>query len=373
MDHFFNPHETRYAAAGLFFGIAAALGLLCGVMTLRRQQAAWPMYVVGLLGILLWQVAALGLFWDGTPGPGGLLTGIIATTLAMGVLTFLVNRHAWLTAVAFALLGVGALLAPANPMGLWVAGSLLFVLACLVVAVLLSGGWWAPLGYFVAGATLVELGGVASLATSAGAGVLWRNITNVRAASPWWLLVLLLIPVTVLWSFHSLAGLGPARRWIALTLRCSLILFLGLALAEVYLQHINDTVTVLYLLDVSESMPFEKDPVLNTRNLEQARLLAFINEAVAKRGNKHQRDASGLIVFGRHPRLELPPAEVPHFRLKDITSSVNGSYTDISAALKLALACFPEGSGKRIVLISDGNENLGKAEDQARVALQNNV
>src|SRR5262249_2628539 len=44
------------------------------------------------------------------------------------------------------------------------------------------------------------------------------------------------------------------------------------------------------------------------------------------------------------------------------------SYTDISAALKLAMASFPEGSGKRIVLISDGNENLGNAEEQARLA-----
>ncbi len=37
------------------------------------------------------------------------------------------------------------------------------------------------------------------------------------------------------------------------------------------------------------------------------------------------------------------------------------------------MACFPEGTGKRIVLISDGNENLGKAEEQARIAKQNGV
>ena len=46
----------------------------------------------------------------------------------------------------------------------------------------------------------------------------------------------------------------------------------------------------------------------------------------------------------------------------------DGNYTDIAAALKLALASFPEGTGKRIVLISDGNENLGNAEEQARLA-----
>ena len=45
----------------------------------------------------------------------------------------------------------------------------------------------------------------------------------------------------------------------------------------------------------------------------------------------------------------------------------------MGGALKLALASFPEGTARRIVLISDGNENLGKAEDQARLAKQNNV
>jgi hypothetical protein len=43
-------------------------------------------------------------------------------------------------------------------------------------------------------------------------------------------------------------------------------------------------------------------------------------------------------------------------------------HTDIAAALKLALASFADDSGKRIVLISDGNENLGDAEEQARLA-----
>jgi hypothetical protein len=37
------------------------------------------------------------------------------------------------------------------------------------------------------------------------------------------------------------------------------------------------------------------------------------------------------------------------------------------------MASFPEGTGKRIVLFSDGNENLGNAEEQANLAKQNGV
>src|SRR5262249_571241 len=49
-------------------------------------------------------------------------------------------------------------------------------------------------------------------------------------------------------------------------------------------------------------------------------------------------------------------------------TNIDTNYTDIAAAIKLALASFPEGTGKRIVLISDGNENLGNAEEQALLA-----
>ena len=66
--------------------------------------------------------------------------------------------------------------------------------------------------------------------------------------------------------------------------------------------------------------------------------------------------------LGRRPRLELPPSDAPRFNLTEIASRIDGSYTDIAAALKLALASFPEGTSKRIVLISDGHENLGSAE-----------
>ena len=87
-----------------------------------------------------------------------------------------------------------------------------------------------------------------------------------------------------------------------------------------------------------------------------------------KRGSGHARDRAGLIVFGRRPRLELPPADAPRFNLRKLPPAADGNYTDIAAALKLALASFPEDTGKRIVLISDGNENLGNAEEPGRLA-----
>src|SRR5439155_22350334 len=76
---------------------------------------------------------------------------------------------------------------------------------------------------------------------------------------------------------------------------------------------------------------------------------------------------------GRQPSLELNPSTAPRLNFTKVESPLDSSATDIGAAIKLALASFPEGSGKRIVLLSDGNENLGNAEEQARIAKQNGV
>src|SRR5439155_18682420 len=76
---------------------------------------------------------------------------------------------------------------------------------------------------------------------------------------------------------------------------------------------------------------------------------------------------------GRQPSLELNPSTAPRLNFTKVESPLDSSATDIGAAIKLALASFPEGSGKRIVLLSDGNENLGNAEEQARIAKLNGV
>lgn len=373
MDSLFNPAMTRLPAT-LFFGVLAlVIAAVWAGLVAARREARWPVFVAALLGLVAWGVAVVGLFWDGNTLGGSILLGSLAFVALAAGLTFLINEYSWLTAVVFGLLALGAAVAPNGELGLWLAGGFAFTLLCLAAAVWLGIGWWAPLSYAVAGFTLLGLGGVTGQVTGAGLSVFARNITSVRAAEPWWLLLLGLIPVLIWWSTRSLAGLGGARRAIALTLRSLLVVFLTLALAEVYLLHTNDTLTVLYVWDQSLSMPEETDPLDKDVNLAAKRLLTFINNSVAQRGSKHQRDNAGLIVFGRYPRLELPPSSVPHFRLSKVSSTIDESYTDIAAALKLALACFPEGTGKRIVLISDGNENLGKAEEQARIAKQNNI
>src|SRR5947209_14472574 len=76
---------------------------------------------------------------------------------------------------------------------------------------------------------------------------------------------------------------------------------------------------------------------------------------------------TGVVIFGRTPSVETPPAPT-ELNLLGIESTIDPEYTDLGAALKLALATFPEDTARRIVVLSDGNENRGNAMEQALAA-----
>jgi uncharacterized membrane protein len=283
-----------------------------------------------------------------------------------------------LAGAACGLLALGGLALPTG-WGLWLGAAALTVLFGMLLALIISGWWSVLLACAVAAVLLLSLGGTCAEAVQEGLADAARAVVSLEPTQPWWLLLIGLVPVLVAWSYRSLAGLGPVRRWLALGLRSALIILLALALAEVRLRHQNENITTLFLVDRSLSIPEEYDaeasPDANRIDHRSERVERFINEAVRLRGPEHKFDRAGLILFGRRPRLELPPSNAPsfNFHFRDAASPIDGNYTDIAAAIKLALASFPEGTGKRIVLVSDGNENLGNAEEQARIAKLNGV
>ncbi len=306
---------------------------------------------------------------------------LLAGAVALAIHAVVRSRHRFAAccwsgfAASFAL---GALFLPWE-WALWATAGLGAAWFVMLLFLILTGGWSARAGFVLGGAFLLALGGVASGAVESGCAEAVRVVRSLEPTQPWWLLLLLLPPVIIYYSYRSLAGLGPVRRWIAIGLRCSLIVLLALALSEVRLRHQNESVTVFYVIDRSLSIPEEFDPGTNldsTRiDRRWERIEKFVNDTVKYRGALHKNDRAGLILFGRRPRLEFPASTAPlfNFKLKDSTAVIDGTYTDIAAAMKLGLASFPEGTGKRMVLFSDGNENLGNAEEQARVAKQNGV
>lgn len=180
---------------------------------------------------------------------------------------------------------------------------------------------------------------------------------------PWWLLLLVLVPILWIFSFQSLSGLGPYRRIFALLFRTVVFTLLVLALAGIQLQKISDRVTVLYLLDQSESIP---------KPVREAMLEYVVKDVSTHRRSGDFRstteDKAGIIIFGREATIEYPPLadEVRAAGVLESLYELRTDATNIGSALKLAQASFPEDSAKRIVIVTDGNENVGDAKTVAR-------
>ena len=119
---------------------------------------------------------------------------------------------------------------------------------------------------------------------------------SIMFGNPWWLILIPMIVPPLIWmSYRSLAGLGPVRRTLAILFRTAVITLIVLALAELQSIRRTDRLTTMFLLDVSNSMP--KD--------QQKAALDYVEAASKKR---RRDNMAGLLVFGREPRVEVPPA-----------------------------------------------------------------
>lgn len=174
---------------------------------------------------------------------------------------------------------------------------------------------------------------------------------------PWYLLLLGLLPLLWIFSYRSLSGLGNTRRFLAIALRTIVFALLVLALAEVQWLRTSEKVTVIYLLDQSESIPLEK----------RQSMLDFVIESVRTHRDAGRADRAGVIVFGRNATIEIPPFDDDIVVLGGMRTYVDlrTDATNLEAALKLAQASFTEDSAKRIVVVTDGVENLGDARTLA--------
>lgn len=168
--------------------------------------------------------------------------------------------------------------------------------------------------------------------------------------------LLLLIPsgwLTWYLAQQSLAGLSPSRARLGLVLRGVIVLMLVLALAGTRMVRRVSRECVIFVVDVSDSISKSR----------QKDAISYVNSAVQKlRGDQK----AGLVVFGGDASVETAPSELK--KLDRIYSIPDTHQTNISQAIGLGLALFPEECAKKIVLLSDGNETMGKCSEQAMLA-----
>lgn len=176
---------------------------------------------------------------------------------------------------------------------------------------------------------------------------------NLRFLYPEYLIFLLAIP-GLIWLFRSAAaGLPRWRQVLLLITRGGVVVLLILGLSGLSLSRSSRAVHVMFVIDFSSSVSEE------SRN----QALQYVRQAI--QGMKDE-DTVGLVVFGAEPSLEMAPR--PSWNLEKIHSTVNTEGTNISKALQLALASFPAEGTRRLVLLTDGNETIGRAMEAAIIA-----
>jgi uncharacterized membrane protein len=168
------------------------------------------------------------------------------------------------------------------------------------------------------------------------------------------LMLLIIVPLLGILLFlqiKTLSGISRGRMWSAFLIRGTIFNLLILALAGLQMVIERDTLSVLFALDCSKSVP----------ESERQRALDFIKKAMP---TKKSNDEAGLLVFGGKAMLEKQPS--PLFSppdAKNIKSVVNGDATDIAGALRISLSHLNESSRRRVVLFTDGGQTTGDAAD----------
>lgn len=181
---------------------------------------------------------------------------------------------------------------------------------------------------------------------------------------PWYLLLLAVIPVVWWLGMKSLAGLGPWRRGIAIALRTAVLLLIIFAIAGIQWIWSSEKLTVIYLLDQSDSIPVAKRQLM----------FEYAIQSVKAHRHTERQDRAGLIVFGREASIEIPPfdEDLPNINRAESFFGKSDA-TNLESALKLAQASFREDSAKRIVILTDGNQTLGSAEATAQRLSDNGI
>ena len=179
-----------------------------------------------------------------------------------------------------------------------------------------------------------------------------------RFLQPWWLVTALLAVPAMYLAWRNLAALGRARQVLAALFRIATILLLAAILAQPVLTRRSEQMTLVAVLDRSQSVPSEL----------QESALNFLDKALP---HKQPQDQLAVVDVAEAAAIsKLPTTDVS---LRRRTLALDGSQSRLAAGIEMAMAIAPPGSANRLLLVSDGNETAGDLREAARVAAANGI
>lgn len=174
---------------------------------------------------------------------------------------------------------------------------------------------------------------------------------------PYFLLLLPFAIGVILFGAKKLSKMQRARRRLIVVLRNIIVIFLVLALSAPNILWTANTTLTVFLVDASDST------LASRTKIEE-----FIRNSMQY---KPAKDKVGVVAFGDNALIENFIAKNSAF--SKIETKPNGTYTNIENSITAALALMPDSSKKRIVLITDGEENEGKASKLVPSLLEQGV
>ena len=162
----------------------------------------------------------------------------------------------------------------------------------------------------------------------------------IRFGQPAWLLgVVPAVLFVVLATRSTRIAVAKSQHRLAVVARAVAVTLVLMALAQPTIRSADDTRSVLFLVDRSESMSAAAVAVQD----------AFVDAAMLAGGPE---DLAAVAVFGSDVRVDssLSPAG----RRPPIRAVVDGDGTDLAGALRTTAALLPTSGSRRIVVLTDG-------------------
>lgn len=178
-------------------------------------------------------------------------------------------------------------------------------------------------------------------------------LMSISFLNPYFLL--LLLPAAAFFWWATVKTKYRENKKLVLFLRCIMILLLIFALASPQLVQRFDGQSIVFLADISQSVDFGEDYV------------GWINESLKFKG---KNDQSAVVAFSLETQMLKPFSSNNPI---DLNLSTNRAFTNIEGALKLAQGILPTDTSNRIVLLSDGFENIGDSLSYARILRANGI
>ncbi|GAJ21888.1 unnamed protein product, partial [marine sediment metagenome] len=141
-------------------------------------------------------------------------------------------------------------------------------------------------------------------------------------------------------------------------IRCLVIFLLVALLARPILTRTSERVTVLTVIDRSQSIP---------SGLQQ-KSLDYLAQALE---NKAPEDQLAVVDIAEAASIsKLPSGDIT---IRQRNTTLNGQQSKLADGIQMAMAIAPPDTAVRILLVSEGNETAGDLKEAARTAAANNI